>query len=235
MTRGERYELYIECAKILDKEGDSGAFQNYYLALRLFDEDQNFRNNYKKNRMANYQSEAEKLVFNAIKSPEIVNFEEVIALEAIQDLKKTSKQIFDFVDLFLKKEIAQFKKDLSSFNKLMDDHVVTTEMAIQKKQYIQICSLDLSEQQIYSFKDMATLLDIPVDEVEEWFIDAVTNNIVDARINQMNEEIIIKTHKLRNLSDKEWVQIKDQITEWREKFEIVETILSHQPYVPDGP
>lgn len=212
MTKSERYDLYIECAKILDKEGDSGAFPLYYHALKLFDEDQNLRSQYKKNKMESYQSEAEKLVINAIKSPEIVNFEEVIALEAIQDLKKTSKLIFDFVDLFLLKEMAQFKTDIKSFQKLMDDHVVTMEMAIQKKQYIQICSLDLAQKQIYTFKECASLLDIPLEDVEEWFIDAVTNNIIDARMNQMKEEIIIKTHKIRNMSNKEWAQIKGSIT-----------------------
>ena len=51
--------------------------------MKLFDEDQNLRAQYMKNKKTSYQSEAEKLVINAIKSPEIVNFEEVIALEAI--------------------------------------------------------------------------------------------------------------------------------------------------------
>lgn len=183
LTKSERYELYVECAKILDKEGDSGAFSVYYQAIKLFDEDQNLRDQYMKNKKSSYQSEAEKLVINAIKSPEIVNFEEVIALEAIQDLKKTSKEIFDFVDLFTKKEIDVFKKDLASYKKLMDEHVVTMEMAIQKKQYVAICSLDLAEKSTYTFKEIATLLGIDIDDVEEWCIDAITNNIIDARIN----------------------------------------------------
>jgi len=130
LTKTERHDLYVECAKILDQEDDSGAFMVYYEALRLFDEDQQLRSQFKKSKMDYYQSEAEKLVINAIKSPEIVNFEEVIALEAIQDLKKTSKKIFDFVDLFLQNDTAQFKKDLSSMKSLMDEHHVTLEMAV---------------------------------------------------------------------------------------------------------
>ena len=93
----------------------------------------------------------------------------------------------------------------------MDEHHVTMDMAIQKKQYIQICSLDLQKQSTFKFAELAKLLDINEDDVEEWSIDCITNNIIDARINQMNEEVVIKTHKLRSMSNKEWAAIKNQI------------------------
>ena len=55
LTKTERHDLYIECAKILDLEGDSGAFQVFYEALRLFDDDQALRNQFKKLRVESYQ------------------------------------------------------------------------------------------------------------------------------------------------------------------------------------
>ena len=41
-------------------------------------------------------------------------------VDAVQDLKKTSKELFEFVDLFLKADVAAFKKNLSKMNKLME-------------------------------------------------------------------------------------------------------------------
>jgi hypothetical protein len=41
------------------------------------------------------------------------------------------------------------------------------------------------------------MLNLSVDDVEEWAITAINNDIIDARIDQLKEEIIIKTHRLR--------------------------------------
>ena len=41
----------------------------------------------------------------------------------------------------------------------------------------------------------------------------------------MKEEIVIKSHMLRELSKVEWQAIKDKIAVWRQKFEDMETIL----------
>ena len=41
---------------------------------------------------------------------------------------------------------------------------------------------------------------IKVNEVEEWAIEAIANGIIDAKIDQLKEEIVIKSHNLRELS-----------------------------------
>lgn len=37
-----------------------------------------------------------------------------------------------------------------------------------------------------------------------WAIDAIQNNIIDAKIDQLNEMIVIKNHMLREIKLKEW-------------------------------
>lgn len=44
-----------------------------------------------------------------------------------------------------------------------------------------------------SFKDLAKLLDIKEDDIEEWVIEAMSNDIIDAKIDQVSEQVIIKT------------------------------------------
>ena len=73
------------------------------------------------------------MIVNAIKGPQVINFEEVFLLEAVTDLKKTSKPLFDLVDLFMKADVATFKKSLSKMNKLMDEHKIQMDQAVMKK------------------------------------------------------------------------------------------------------
>ena len=72
-----------------------------------------------------YQPQAENLVINAIKSPQIINFEELQVLDAVKDLKKQSKDLLSLLDLFLKKDMEQFKKELAKVQAVLDKHKVT--------------------------------------------------------------------------------------------------------------
>lgn len=76
------------------------------------------------------------------------------------------------VNLYIEKDILQFKSEVSKMNKLLEEKGITMEEAILKKQYIQICSIeDVPDQEREkSFADIAKLLDIDQDEIEEWII-----------------------------------------------------------------
>ena len=102
-----------------------------------------------------------------------------MVVAAVQDLKKSSKDLFDFVDLFLKADVAAFKKSVASAKKVMETQKIDMEQAILKKQYIDICSMKSS---VVSFKDLSKLLDIKEDDIEEWVIEAMSNQIIDAKI-----------------------------------------------------
>ena len=52
---------------------------------------------------------------------------------------------------------------------------------------------------------------INVDEIEEWAIDAIQNKIIDAKIDQLREEIVIKSHMLREIKLAEWKAIQEKI------------------------
>ena len=75
-----------------------------------------------------------------------------------------------------------------------------------KKSYVQICTLQ-TEKTNFAYSELAKLLNIDEDEIENWAIDAIHNKIIDAKIDQHNEEIVIKSHMLRELKKKEWLLI----------------------------
>ena len=69
------------------------------------------------------------------------------------------------------------------------------------------------------------MLDLKADEVEEWIITAINNDIIDARIDQIQEEIIIKTHRLRQLNENEWKQVLGKVSGWKDKFSQIHGLI----------
>ena len=66
---------------------------------------------------------------------------------------------------------------------------------------------------------------IDQDEIEIWAIDAIQNRIIDAKIDQLNEVIVIKNHMLREIKLQEWKAIQQKIRAWKDRFERVRTVL----------
>ena len=217
--------LYTECAKSLDLDGDSqGAFKIYFECLS----DVNAKN------ASKYQTEATALLVNAVKGPQVINFEEVMVLDVVQDLKNSAKALFEFIDLFTKADVATFKKSATKMKKLMDEHKINMDQAVLKKQYVDVCTLanknNTSEMKM-PFKDLQKLLDIKQDEVDEWVIEAMENGIIDAQIDQVVDTVIIKTFKQRVVDTAEWAKIKEKIGAWKARFTKIEQVLKVQPEV----
>jgi hypothetical protein len=110
-------------------------------------------------------------------------------LSAVKDLQKTSKELYGFFEFFLNEEIASFSKNLSKNKAVMTKNGISTDDATQKKQYIQICSIGqeangeaVTSGKVLKFSELVSLLQIPADDVEEWCIEAINNDIIDARI-----------------------------------------------------
>ena len=81
--------------------------------------------------------------------------------------------------MFLKADVASFKKSIAKAKKLMDSHGISAEEATLKKQYIDVCSI---KGEVMKNKDLAKLLDIKEDDIEEWVIEAMANDVIDAKI-----------------------------------------------------
>ena len=95
------------------------------------------------------------------------------------------------------------------------------EDVIKKKQYVQICSLNL-ENSNHRYEDLAQILNIKKDDVEQWSIEAIAAGIIDAKIDQVKEEIVIKSH----IMNQEFKAIKERLGEWSSRFSVMQSMLN---------
>lgn len=88
----------------------------------------------------------------------------------------------------------------------MEAEGLSEEDVLLKKSYVQICSLN-TDKTNFSYEELSKLLNIKQDEVELWAIEAITNKIIDAKIDQLTREIVIKSHQLKEIKKQEWLSI----------------------------
>lgn len=79
-----------------------------------------------------------------------------------------------------------------------------------------------SSTSVIEYSKLAEIVGIKREEIEEWIIDAIVNNIIDARLDQENECIIFNSFAKRNMNDmSEWKNLKQKIKDTQTKFDKV--------------
>jgi hypothetical protein len=75
-------------------------------------------------------------------------------LNAVKYLQGKNKQVFEFMSLFTSTDSKQFETKVKIFKNLMEEEKLAMEDVIKKKQYVQICSLNL-ENSNHRYEDLA--------------------------------------------------------------------------------
>lgn len=143
--------------------------------LRQFESDKSIQN------IAQIEQHARRCVILAIKTSNVINFEELLDLKTIKGLESKHQDVFSFLNLFTQTDAKDFKGKLGQFDKLMKDEKLNKDDMILKKTYVQICSLN-TDKTNFSYKELASLLNIDADQVEEWAIEAISKQIIDGKI-----------------------------------------------------
>ena len=218
---------------MLDQTGEySHAFKVMHAYLKLYEQSE------KAAILAATENDARRCVILAIKAVDVINFAELINLSAIKQLTQKHQKVFTLLNLFTEATCAEFKNQLSNYRDLMTTEGLTEQELIVKKSYVQICTLN-TQVTNFSYTELAQLLNvshlssfltqfffqIDVDEIEMWAIEAIQNNIIDAKIDQLNELIVIKSHMLREIKLQEWKAIQGKIRAWKERFQRVQSIM----------
>lgn len=125
------------------------------------------------------------MIFSALKSANTLRLEEVLLFDAIKDLKNSSKQIYQLLELTISADMKKFSAELKQYKQLLQQYNVDEAEMLAKKQFLTVCSLDLAAKDTYTFAEFASLLSLSAADVEEWTINAVTSDIVDAKIDQI--------------------------------------------------
>lgn len=127
----------------------------------------------------------------------------------------------------MSEEIANFKKGFDKEKASFEAQGITAEEALLKRQYMQVC--DLQEGQKLSYADLAKLIGVGADDVEEWVVEASIHGILSAKIDQVEQVITVKSTMLRDVEKEQLMAIKEKVGAWKARFQRIHSILVHQP------
>jgi len=159
----------------------------------------------------------------ALEHPKITQFEYLYNTPAIKALKeeKIEEKLEELLHIFTYDTLDEYNKWESTNKKYLDDSSLDAQVLKNKIMYLSFCSLAMNDN-VITFDKLAEIVDIKRDEIEEWVVDAVVNDIIDARIDQDNEQVIINTFTQRTTN------LKDRINKTTSDFDSVLSKIREQ-------
>jgi hypothetical protein len=140
----------------------------------------------------------------ALQHPKIAQFEKLYNTPAVklQIEENSSEKLFELLHIFTHKELKDYNEWEQKNKTFLDGSSIDAEVCRNKIMYLSFCSLAMKDN-VISYSELCKIVGISKDQIEDWIIDAITNNIIDARIDQEREEIVINTFTQRTTNLRE--------------------------------
>lgn len=153
-------------------------------------------------------------------SESLIEFSAVKQLEG--DSNETYKRTFELLQVFSSGNVEEYVAFHSKHSVFMEEQGIAHEKAMENMRLLSICSLASTHEEI-PYAEIAKILQISEDEVEDWVVKAITAKLMDAKMDQLGQVVIINRCSQRIFGHNEWKQLGEKLGAWKEN---VRTMLS---------
>lgn len=192
ITQEERIEMYKKVVQLFHLLDDQiSAYQLMLKTIELFGEEKELINN-------NKEFVAQTIIL-ALQHPKINQFENLYNLPAVRSQREENKdeKLQELLHIFTYENLEEYEKWESSNKKYLENAKIDTQVCRNKIMYLSFCSLAMKDN-VISYDELSQIVGINRDEIEDWIVD-----VIDARLDQEKEQIIINTFTPRTTNLKE--------------------------------
>ncbi|KAI0382030.1 PCI-domain-containing protein [Hypomontagnella monticulosa] len=215
----DQRKLFLDIAELAHDAGDDEtSYQHVLNALRTFDEDEV------------KSEEAQQLALRALKiallSSTHYDFQDVIAVPAIQNLSDSHPVYFELLTIFA-------EKDLEDYNDFNDEHEgfiekehLDGDKLLRKIRLLTFTSLAASTpSREIPYEEIAKALQIGPKEVELWTIDVIRAGLVEGKLSQQKQVFLVHKTLYRVFGEKQWREVGLRLKSWSTAINNLLTVL----------
>ncbi|KAI0596413.1 hypothetical protein F4775DRAFT_564456 [Biscogniauxia sp. FL1348] len=215
-------KLYETVAEAATDSGEEEISYEFVLkALRTFDEEQT------------KSEEAQRFSLRALKSallsPTHYDFQDLLAVPAVQALSDLNPVYFELLSIFAEKDLEDYNDFREEHEGFIEKEHFDDEKLQKKMRLLTFTSLAArTTTREIPYDEIAKALQIPSEEVEMWTIDVVRAGLVEGRLSQLKKVFLVHRTTYRVFGEKQWRELGDRVDGWRASLRNVITALRRE-------
>eukprot|EP00579_Thalassiosira_antarctica_P008640 CAMPEP_0201884726 /NCGR_PEP_ID=MMETSP0902-20130614/17520_1 /ASSEMBLY_ACC=CAM_ASM_000551 /TAXON_ID=420261 /ORGANISM="Thalassiosira antarctica, Strain CCMP982" /LENGTH=448 /DNA_ID=CAMNT_0048413733 /DNA_START=139 /DNA_END=1485 /DNA_ORIENTATION=+ len=140
----------------------------------------------------------------------------ILTLPAVSALQKSQPALYDLLKIFMEGKL----QDYRDFTAMPDKMTVFATFKINEDQCMKnMCLLSLvslaGEHEEIPYSAIASTLNVPEDNVEQWVIRAVSSGLMEAKMDQLRKVVLVERCAVRQFGKKEWGALKVRLDTWK--------------------
>jgi len=168
------------------------------------------------------------LLKDALQLASVIQFDDILALDTVKACATgKDKPLIDVCKLFLNGDVKDLDKFHKGNEKIFKEHDLNFEDLRAKMRLLTLATKVHGKPEI-SLADVAKDLEESEDKVEKWVVKALSEGVIDGRIDQLNHKVLVKSAFQREFGKAEWAFLDSKLTQWTENLENVIKFIGEQ-------
>jgi len=153
-----------------------------------------------------------------LKNPDVYLFDHLISLKPVDRLKGT--KMYELLDIFVHKTLTDYQKFEGSNKQFLEENSFDREDLLRKIRLLTFATIALENKEL-SFATLSDKLQLSNSDIESFIIEAIRSKVVKAKIDQVNQKVIVSSVAHRTFSQAEWKNLHSVLLSWKSNIESV--------------
>jgi translation initiation factor 3 subunit M len=165
--------------------------------------------------------DAENCISDFISRPDVFMMDNLLALKPVQALAGTTWH--RLLTVFVSGNLEDYMEVYAQKKDFIDEHL-NHDACVSKMSLLTFLSMASQQSQI-SFADLQKAIGVNEDDIEDFVVEAIQNGLVHAKIDQVNQIVIIRSCSRRTFSEGEWLELRTKMEAWKENLQTIRSSL----------
>mmetsp|Transcript_2430 Transcript_2430/g.2656 ORF Transcript_2430/g.2656 Transcript_2430/m.2656 type:complete len:159 (-) Transcript_2430:77-553(-) len=149
-------------------------------------------------------------------------------LDSVKALKSTKDgALVTLCEVFLSGTVDDLKEFQKKNGKLFDDHGLNFQDSMSKIRLLTLATMARGQSEL-PLDEIAKQIQESPSSVEPWVVRAISEGVIDGRIDQLNRKVLVKSAFLRKFEKEEWNFLDSKLSQWIDNLEEVIKFLGEQ-------
>lgn len=132
---------------------------------------------------------------------------------AIQALAGSSKELYGLLEVFQEGKLQDYRA-FPNKEAVLAKYGLNDEECTRHMRILSLCSLATETEEV-PYDLVAKTLEISPDEVESWVIAAVSSGLLSAKMDQIQQKIMVERSVVRKFDMGQWTALQSQLHLWK--------------------
>ncbi|CAH9090901.1 unnamed protein product [Cuscuta europaea] len=226
----DRRELFLTISNILKEHKghakESFTFLTKYLSTFSGDD---------ANTMNEAKDAAVQTIIEFVKVPDMYQCD-LLDMPAVAQLEKDARYapVYQLLRILLTQRLNAYLEFEASNSTLMKTHGLVHEDCITKMRLMSLVDLASNDSGRIPYAVIKDVLQIDVNEIESWIVKAITAKLIDCKIDQMNQVVIVSHAIERVFGPNQWKSLQTKLEMWKGNIANLISTIQANKIVDDG-